>query len=392
MCVRTLPDTERTQMTKKRLTDTLVKRLPVDPKKHVQHRDTETKGLAAQVTKAGAKSFVLNYTVNGRERRMTIGAFPEWSVSAAREEAKHLRRKIDQGEDPLAHRNEERTATTVNDLWLEYSMTHLPHLSDKNVADQSRAWKTHVLPKIGKSRLKDLSPRQLDELHREITKSGAVLANRTLSYLRKALNLALRNQWIDRNPADGFRKNPENERQRFLSDAERDRLVAALTKMPNQQAANAIRLLLLTGSRRTEVFEAEWAEFDLTHGVWNKPAARVKTRRDNRIPLSGAAVNLLNSIKVKSSSCYLFPSQKGSPIKDIKAPWRWLLKEAELKDFRIHDLRHSFASLLVSDGETLESIGRLLGHTQAQTTMRYAHLMDDPLRKAVEKAAAKINP
>lgn len=217
------------------------------------------------------------------------------------------------------------------------------------------------------------------------------MANRIIAYLRKALNIAVRNQWVATNVANGVQKNREEPRCRYLTKAETERLLGALEVMPNQQAANAIRLLLLTGARRSEVFGAKWSEFDLELGVWTKPAGRVKTRRDTRVPLSQPAIALLTEMQNERTSEYLFPTRTGSHIKDINSPWRWLVKNAELHDFRIHDLRHSFASFLVSDGETLETIGRLLGHTQAQTTARYAHLMDDPLRRAVDRAGKMVS-
>ena len=381
-----MPDTGRTQMAKQRLTDSFVKGLKPDDKRNKQYRDSETAGLAILVTKRGAKSFVLNYTVGGRERRMTIGSFPTWSTTAARGEAKVLKRDIDRGLDPMAQREEIASAPTVTDLWEEYRAKHLPKLSAKNAKDQERAWGQHVLPRLGKYRIKELTSRDVDDLHRDLSQTAPVMANRVIAYLRKALNIAVRNQWVDMNVAKGVQKNREEPRSRYLSKAEVERLLAALKEMPNRQAANAIRLLLLTGARRSGVFGANWSEFDLELGIWTKPAGRVKTRRDTRVPLS-----LLKEMEQQRSGKYVFPSRTGSPITDINAPWRWLLEKADLTDFRIHDLRHSFASFLVSDGETLETIGRLLGHTQAQTTARYAHLMDDPLKRAVDRAGKIVS-
>ena len=155
-------------------------------------------------------------------------------------------------------------------------------------------------------------------------------------------------------------------------------------------AANALTLLLLTGARRNEVFGAKWQEFDLVGGRWVKPAARVKSRIQTTIPLSSETLKLLTIMKTKSRSDFLFPAKTGGAIKDINKPWRWLINETGLRDFRIHDLRHTHASILVSKGQTLEVIGRLLGHTQTQTTACYAHLMDDPLRKAVSAVDDKL--
>lgn len=378
-------------MAKQRLTDRIVSKLEADENRNKQYRDAEVTGFALVVTRKGSKSFVLNYTFSGNERRMTIGSFPAWSTTVAREEAKALRRDIDRGVDPMAKREEMASAPTMADLWKEYSRIHLPKLAEKNAKDQQRAWERHVEPVIGKIKLRDLTSRQIDELHRNISQSAPTMANRVIAYLRKALNIALRNQWVDTNVANGVQKNREEGRNRYLSETEKKRLLDALGRMSNQKAANAIRLLLLTGARRSEVLGAEWTEFDLDRGLWTKPAGRVKTRRDTRVPISQPAILLLKAMERDRKTDCLFPTRTGSPIRDINSPWRWLLHDADLKDFRIHDLRHSFASFLVSDGQTLETIGRLLGHTQAQTTARYAHLMDDPLRKAVDRAGEIVS-
>lgn len=377
-------------MASTRLTNKIIKTLVADPERNTLHRDTEVKGLALRVTKAGAKSFVLSYSVNRRERRMTIGTFPAWTVENAREKARELRRQIEAGEDPLEIRQQKAAAPDVQALWEDYRKHHLPNLSARNIADQERMWRTHILPRLGRKKLSDLSSRDIDDLHRSVSKAAPVVANRMVASVRKALNFAKRHRWVERNVAEGVRKNPEQPRERYLSAEEKDRLVTALARMPNQRAANAIRLLLLTGARRSEVLGAQWEEFDLDRGVWKKPAGRVKTRRNTSVPLSKSAVELLAAMRKTSQGPYLFPARTGKPISDIKAPWNWLLKEADLKDFRIHDLRHSFASFLVSDGHGLEIIGQLLGHTQTQTTKRYAHLMDHPLRAAVENVGNQV--
>ena len=251
-------------------------------------------------------------------------------------------------------------------------------------------WRNDVLPSLASVRLVDLSSHQIDTLHRKISLRAPYTANRTIEYLRSALNLAIRRGWMNKNPANNKRKNKETPRERYLLEDQMSTILECLDKMANRGAANAIRLLILTGARRTEVFSAEWSEFDLVSGIWTKPAYKVKARRKSRLPISPAAVVLLLSMQEVSQSGYLFPSRSGGPIQDIKKPWAWLRNESELPDIRIHDLRHSFASMLVSNGETLETIGKLLGHSQHQTTMRYAHLMDNPLRNAANKMAELI--
>jgi integrase len=155
--------------------------------------------------------------------------------------------------------------------------------------------------------------------------------------------------------------------------------------MSNESAANAIRMLILTGARRGEVLGLEWSDLDLKLGVWTVPPHKNKSRVKKRLPLSDKALLLLRSMEESATGKFIFPTSKGTPLPDLNRPWRWMCDHTGLKGLRIHDLRHSFASVLVSSGETLETIGKLLGHRQYQTTMRYAHLMDDPLRRAANR-------
>ena len=367
-----------------KITETLVRRASPEATTKIQY-DDELAGFGLRVTKAGTKAFIINYHINKRERRFTIGSYPTWSAGAAREEAKRLRRQIDQGEDPLEIRNERRAAPDVGELWIEYEKIHLPTLSPKSQVDQAGMWKNFILPSLKAVQVRDLTSIHVDRLHAKVSETGATRANRVLEVLRKALNLAIRWQWIEKNAADGFRRNTEHSRERYLTVEEYDRVYAALDHMPNQSAANAIRLLILTGARRGEVLGLEWSDLDLGPGIWTVPPHKNKTRTKKRLPLSDKAILLLQAMKEDAATSLVFPTGNDTPLPDINRPWRWLCDETKLKSLRVHDLRHSFASVLVSSGETLETIGKLLGHKQHQTTMRYAHLMDDPLRRAANR-------
>jgi len=198
-------------------------------------------------------------------------------------------------------------------------------------------------------------------------------------------------EWRTDNPVEGVQKYQEAKRDRWLKEDELKRLVSVLSGHPNQRAANIIRLLILTGARKSEAMKATWDQFDLARGVWTKPAHTTKQKRVEHVPLSGAAVTLLSDMKAirtnnTTESPFLFPGEvPGQPIKEIKRFWEEVRAAAGLDNVRIHDLRHTFASHLVSNGVSLPIVGRLLGHTQPQTTQRYAHLADDPMRDAAEK-------
>jgi integrase len=206
-------------------------------------------------------------------------------------------------------------------------------------------------------------------------------------------SLATRWEYRLDNPVKGLHRNPEPKRTRYLSGEELRRLTNVLADHPNRQSANVIRLLLLTGARRGEVLNATWDQFDLEGGIWIKPSAHTKQKKEHRVPLSAAAKQLLCEMKAEAGeSSHVFPGRvPGEPLREIKSFWSGVCRRAGLEDFRIHDLRHTYASILASAGLSLPVIGALLGHTQPNTTARYSHLFDDPLREATERVSDAVN-
>jgi integrase len=405
------------------LTDRMVRALPVPAAGAVITYDADVPGFGIRITAKGVRSFVLNYVVNGRERRLTIGRFPIWSATAAREQAKSLRRKVDARIDPLDEQEAQlraaeaiRAAPTMQDLFERYAAEHLPRKAPRAAADDRSMWQQIILPRLGLLKVDAVQPVDIDALHTEVGSSRPVRANRVVEVLRKAFNLAIRWGWRADNPASGVHRNHEEKRTRYLSAAEILRLSEALAAHPERNSANAIRLLMLTGARRAEVLGARWDMFDLVAGVWVKPSAHTKQRREHRVPLSAAAIELLREIQAQATNPYVFPGVDGKALTDIKRSWLAVCRTAGLTEqgprrarngkivigkdgqplmtwratARIHDLRHTYASILASEGLSLPIIGALLGHTQPQTTARYAHLLDDPLRAATEKAGALI--
>lgn len=376
------------------LTDQIVRRASAGSKSQAFFWDTQIKGFALRVTNQGTKAFVLDYRVNGRQRRITIGNYPDWAVAAARDRAKAMKREVDLGGDPMGARHEDRGAPSVQDLWDRYRTEHLIHKTERSQKDETAMWQNLVLPAFGRDKVHDISTEQIEQLHRDISeKRGApVRANRVLEVIRKAMNLAIRWGWRSENPVTGIRKNREEKRERYLSPEEIARLNAALAHHPEQVSADAIRLLMLTGARRGEVLNATWDMFDLDKGIWTMPSAHTKQRRSHRVPLASSAVALLLRIKDSSEGPFVFAGKSPDhPLTDIKRTWQSLCKKASIKGARIHDLRHSFASILVSQGASLPLIGAMLGHTQVQTTQRYAHLYDEPLRGAAEMVSRAIH-
>jgi integrase len=381
---------------KAHLTERSVKGLQPRQKNIIVY-DEEVVGFGVRITSGGTRAFILTYRIEARERRLTIGAWPDWSVTAAREDAKRLKREIDQGRDPMAERDEARESPNVRQLIDRYLEEHAAKLAKRNRDDQASMLRKLVEPAWGPRKAAEIQPDDVDRLLRQIAggtpgkrgrKPTPVRANRLGEILRKMFNLAIRWRIRTDNPAAGFARNAEAPRDRYLSTDEIGRLSAALDAHPNRRAADAVRLILLTGARRGEVLGARWDQFDLDAAVWIKPAATTKQRRLHRAPISASAAALLRTIRLRvPEDCeWVFPGDaEGKPLQDIKRFWEDVRANAELPAVRIHDLRHTFASLLVSGGMTLPMIGKLLGHTQVQTTQRYAHLLDDPLRAGLEQ-------
>ncbi len=380
--------------------------LPPDTGNRIYY-DADLKGFGCRVTAKGARAFVLNYrTRSGRERRYTIGSWPEWSVSAARAEAGELKKRIDIGGDPMAVVEADRKAPTVADLCDRFEEEHLPKVRESTAKDYRAMIAREIMPALRHMKVAEVGFSDVDALHRKITKRGAAgRANRVVALVSKLFTLAAKWEWCAKNPAKGIERNPEQPRHRYLSGGELGALTAALAEHEDQQAANIIRVLLLTGARRGEVQAMRWADIDLATGVWTKPGSKTKQKTLHRVPLSAPARQLLADIRAEAEakarnrrepvevSEYVFPGRNGKGHRvEIKGDWARLCKAAGIADTRMHDLRHTYASILASAGLSLPVIGALLGHTNPKTTARYAHLYDDPLRAATERVGSIVMP
>ena len=385
-------------------TDRAVRDLPVPERGNRIYYDPGMRGLGVRVTSAGARSWVLNYRAGGIERRLTIGDASAWTVRAARARAAELRREIDAGADPMAERHKARLAPTVNDLADRFAAEYLPKKRESTQDEYGRLLRVHIRPALGAKKVADLRHADIERMHARIVAAGTpYAANRAVAVLSRMLSLAVKWEMRADNPCLGIERAPEQKRERFLTPAEIARLGETLAAHPERTSANAVRLLLLTGARKGETFAARWADFDLEAGIWSKPAATTKTAKLHRVPLSPPALALLTEMKAEADKEngrraahnlppieWVFPSANGQPLASVKNFWKSVCKSAGLTGVRVHDLRHTYAAILASAGLSLPVIGALLGHTQAATTQRYAHLMDDPLRAATERAGAII--
>jgi integrase len=363
--------------------------------------DDDVKGYGLRVTAGGAKSFIFNYRINGRSRRMTIGQYPAWSVAAARKRAGDLRKAVDRGDDPMGARHEQRAAPTVKDLCDRYEEEHLPRKRVASQRNDKAAIANTIRPALGTTKVQAVTFADIDGLHRKM-KATPYKANRTLALLSKMFSLSIRWGIRKDNPCRGVERFQESRRERYLTADERGRLLVAMQeagadeknaarKAEIARTVNAFRLAMLTGCRIGEALGATWEQFDIEGSVWTKPAATTKQKKDHKTYLNAPARALLADMVTGKSKGWLFPSRTGEGHQtNYRHTWQAVRDVAMIPDLRVHDLRHNFASEGASVGLSLPMIGALLGHTNPATTARYAHLMADPLKQAAEAIGSRL--
>jgi integrase len=310
-------------MPKQKRTKSAVDRL-APGKREVIYWDDALRGFGVRVKPNGTKSYVIQYRnrQSGRSKRQTIGPVgPLMSFATARKDAMRLLSEAAQGGDPVEDRRGARKAETVADLTEHYLTHHArPKKRPRSVANDISMLNASILPRLGTRKVSEITHRDLQALHNGLGDTP-YRANRTLALLSKMFELSIRWGWRADNPAKGIERFPEEKRHRWLSEAELARLTAALDAHPNQTAANAIRLQLLTGARIGEVLSAKWSDFDLDRGVWIKPSHHTKQKRTEHLPLSGAAVALLQGMAETADpeGAFVFPGRvPGQPIQDLK--------------------------------------------------------------------------
>ncbi len=357
--------------------------------------DSRQRGFLVEIRASGRKTYYQRFRdERGRERQFKIGRADIVTMEQARRKGRSVFARAILGEDSQQRREELRAIPTleafVRDRYIPF------------VATYKRSWRTdetilrhHALPQLGKLALDEIKAEHIVDVVARMKAKGlaASTANRVLVILRYIYNLAIkwRMPGIASNPTTGIELGPEIQRNRYLTKEEAQVLSAAIANDENRTAANAIMLLLLTGARRNEITQARWE-----HVFWDERKLRVpisKSGKPRWISLSASAIGLLRSIPRCAGNDYIFPAPTtGRPSPSLWFPWKRIRDRAGLGDVRLHDLRHSFASFLVNEGVSLYVVQGLLGHANAKTTQRYAHLQSDTLSRATDVVDAIVLP
>ena len=355
--------------------------------------DDDLKGFGLRVHPSGRKVFIAKTRYRGRIIKMTIGPHGAISPANARARAAEIITDASRGVNPAVRKRGEPTMQALGKRFLdEYVSAHCKSSTGK---DYRYSVEMIINPRIGKLRVSDVQRSDIATLHHGM-RDKPYQANRTLAVLSKMFNLA--ELWEMRpdgsNPCRHVKRFKEEKRERFLSDIEYEHLGAALREIEQggaetASAIAAIRLLMLTGCRLSEILKLRWEHVDLEQGRLKLPETKTGARV---VHLGDPAVAVLHGIERYDENPWVIAGRKaGSHLTDLQHPWRRIRMRAGLDDVRIHDLRHSFASGGLLVGEGLPMIGKLLGHTQVQTTARYAHLADDPIQAAANRIASRIS-
>lgn len=358
--------------------------------------DTDMSGFGLRCRVSGAKYYVVKFRARGRARWYTIGRHGSpWTPDGARREARRILGDVAAGHDPASLRDSHRNAPTVAKLGERFLGDYVPYRCKPSTqGEYRRSVELFIDPALGSRRVIDITRADVAHLHHQLRKTP-YQANRTLGILRKMLNLA--EVWGYRpegsNPCRHVEKYKERARERFLSAEELARLGEALSASETDSTVSpaaiaAIRLLVFTGARLSEILTLKWEYVDLAHQYLRLPDSKTGSKS---VYLNPPALDLLQALPHVEDNPYVIIGHKpGQHLVDLQKPWRRIRAKAGLDNLRIHDLRHSFASVGAAGGVSLTIIGKLLGHSQPATTHRYAHLADDPLQKANAMIGARL--
>ncbi len=373
-----------------RITEQFIRSLGRVPRRRLIS-DQQLQGFYLDARESGRHRYIIRYVFRGLPKSLVIGRVDLMKLWEARKLAYEALGKAHRGEDPAVERQTKRKIPTFSSLaneWLELKSSKV------SIGDDKAKLEAELVPSWGNRHVDGISTidvkRELDRI-RDERKLADATVNRYRSLICALFNYAKDEGYISENPVNKQLKPlPENnERQRYLSEAEAVRLEEALQSEP-QNAANAIRMMLLTGQRRSNVQSMCWSDIDREHNIWT--IRKTKQQKIQHVPLVPAAVEILDrqATTRRMDNPYVFPGRDtGTHLQSVQRIWESAIRKAKLKEIRLHDLRHSFASFVGMSGGSLLVIGRLLGHSDPKVTQRYAHLADEYLRGFANAAAEK---
>jgi integrase len=374
------------------ITPTLLRNLPPVPagKRYVRIFDTSQPGLILELQGSGGTYYVRVTDHRRRTRDMKIGRLSDVTLSQAKRRATELRAQAAMGQDPAGDLDKLRAIPTVSRFIHEQ---FLPYIRERQRgADNMGVYCRRIEEQVGSKPLDEVTPADVQALKARLREKGLAngTVNRHLAAIRSMINLAIRWKVVTcDNPASSPGMLMERSRDMYLTDEQAHTLFKALREMGTRSTTAAIAMLAVTGARRNEILRARWDELDISRRILTVPVS--KSGKPRRIFLSDPAMQIIaHQARIRNDGHpYIFPGGvPGRPLNSVKSAWRRVKQIANLPDdLRVHDLRHSFASVLANRGVPLNEIGTLLGHSDVRMTARYAHHAPQRLIESANHAA-----
>ena len=355
--------------------------------------DRDLPGFGVRVHATSRKVYVVQSRGPTGPKRVTLGRHGDMSTDEARKQAAFVIDRIKQGEDPIPKPPEPEL--TVSNLAERFMSTHVNvHCKPSTAAMYRSVLEKHILPVLGDKAISDVGRKEISALHHRLHGTPAV-ANQAVKLVSQMYSLAEAwgNMPPGRNPCGSVRRYKTRSRERFLTPEELRRLGRVLRDAETDgsvwpPAIAGIRLLMLTGCRKSEILTLRWEDVDRTAGELRLRHAKSGPRM---VPLTVPVLTVLGRIpRIEGNPWVIMSRKPDSHLPDLQVYWMRICERAELDDVRIHDLRHSYASRALALGESLPTIGKLLGHGKVGTTARYAHLMRDAEKEAATRVGDSI--
>ena len=394
-------------MPAKVLTARAVEAIKPPPKGRTEVWDATLPGFGLRITSAGKRTWQIMYRFEGAKRRYTIGTHPALGLGAAREKARGVLQAVEEGHDPAAEKAASKRAgqtpqepeperDTVRAVAADYINRHAKR-NTKCGDETERLLALHVIPALGKRDLSSVSRRNVRDLIDGVVDRGSpVQANRVLAAFRAMCNWAVEREVISQNPTAGVKKpTVERERQRALSDAELRAVWKASDEIGYPGGA-VVKWLILTGCRRDEAREARWCEIDRRRKLWTLPPERSKNGRQHTVPISEAALALLDDLPTFEGGDFIFSAKDGStPYKNVIKPKERISALSGVFEWTLHDLRRTAASGMGDLGIPGETIARVLNHSEraiAGVTSRYNRADQTEAKRTKERQSGARPP
>lgn len=362
------------------------------------YKDAKVNGLEIMVTSSGHKSFKVSKKKDGKFIRVTLGGYPDLSIENARKKALEVNTQLAQGVNPNEEKNQLRKEMVFGDLFALYM--------DLYSKKHKHSWKydeREVNKFLGhwfKRKISEIKNQEIRALHEKIRENnGLYQANRLLERIRAIYNKAIEWGYKGENPANNIKKFKEVSRDRFIQPDELPRIFKALKSEENEVTRDYIYISLYTGARKANVLAMRWDEINFTTKEWRIP--KTKNGEAVTLPLIDDAVKILKERKKQNAQMqlealqqeYVFPSNasKNGHLADPKKAWHRILKEAQIENLRLHDIRRTLGSYQAITGASLPIIGKSLGHKSSQATQIYSRMNLDPVRQSMEKAVEMMS-